>query len=150
MENFLDTLYEIEKEYYIKLPNDIRECHYNGLIHKGRLSHYIESNIDRVADFTNCKGTEGVYMMGEFYIGKSKNIKRRISIHLEEALFDVDKWNSSAWFPIPSGNEEKVRRTRTALLQGKLKVTLLSENVKDETKLIRDGYNKYKLTNRTK
>ncbi len=107
MMDYLKELYEIEKEYYIKLPNDIRECHYAGLRYKDRLSNYIEFNIERIADFSECKKTEGVYMIDELYIGKSKNIKRRIAQHLEESLFDIDRWNPATWLPIVSENKEK-------------------------------------------
>ena len=150
MSDFLKELYEIEKEYYIKLPNDIRECNYIGLRYKGTLLNYIESNIDRLVEFLNCDKNKGVYMIGDLYIGKSNNIKRRISEHLEESLFDIDRWKTSNWLPIKSGNKDKVKRIRGALSQDKLKITLLSEDVKDETKLIREWRLKYDLTNRTK
>lgn len=150
MSDFLKELYEIEKEYYIKLPNDIRECNYIGLRYKGTLLNYIESNIDRLVEFLNCDKNKGVYMIGDLYIGKSNNIKRRISEHLEESLFDIDRWKTSNWLPIKSGNKDKVKRIRGALSQDKLKITLLSEDVKDETKLIREWRLKHNLTNRTK
>ena len=150
MSDFLKELYEIEKEYYIKLPNDIRECNYIGLRYKGTLLNYIESNIDRLVEFLNCDKNKGVYMIGDLYIGKSNNIKRRISEHLEESLFDIDRWETSNWLPIKSGNKDKVKRIRGSLSQDKLKITLLSEDVKDETKLIREWRLKYNLTNRTK
>ena len=150
MSDFLKELYEIEKEYYIKLPNDIRECNYIGLRYKGTLLNYIESNIDRLVEFLNCDKNKGVYMIGDLYIGKSNNIKRRISEHLEESLFDIDRWKTSNWLPIKSGNKDKVKRIRGSLSQDKLKITLLSEDVKDETKLIREWRLKYNLTNRTK
>ena len=150
MSDFLKELYEIEKEYYIKLPNDIRECNYIGLRYKGTLLNYIESNIDRLVEFLNCDKNKGVYMIGDLYIGKSNNIKRRISEHLEESLFDIDRWETSNWLPIKSGNKDKVKRIRGSLSQDKLKITLLSEDVKDETKLIREWRLKYDLTNRTK
>ena len=150
MSDFLKELYEIEKEYYIKLPNDIRECNYIGLRYKGTLLNYIESNIDRLVEFLNCDKNKGVYMIGDLYIGKSNNIKRRISEHLEESLFDIDRWKTSNWLPIKSGNKDKVKRIRGSLSQDKLKITLLSEDVKDETKLIREWRLKYDLTNRTK
>lgn len=150
MSDFLKELYEIEKEYYIKLPNDIRECNYIGLRYKGTLLNYIESNIDRLVEFLNCDKNQGVYMIEDLYIGKSNNIKRRISEHLEESLFDIDRWKTSNWLPIKSGNKDKVKRIRGSLSQGKLKITLLSEDVKDETKLIREWRLKYDLTNRTK
>ena len=150
MSDFLKELYEIEKEYYIKLPNDIRECNYIGLRYKGTLLNYIESNIDRLVEFLNCDKNKGVYMIGDLYIGKSNNIKRRISEHLEESLFDIDRWKTSNWLPIKSGNKDKVKRIRRSLSQDKLKITLLSEDVKDETKLIREWRLKYDLTNRTK
>ena len=150
MSDFLKELYEIEKEYYIKLPNDIRECNYVGLRYKGTLLNYIESNIDRLVEFLNCDKNKGVYMIGDLYIGKSNNIKRRISEHLEESLFDIDRWKTSNWLPIKSGNKDKVKRIRGSLSQDKLKITLLSEDVKDETKLIREWRLKYDLTNRTK
>ena len=89
-------------------------------------------------------------MIGDLYIGKSNNIKRRISEHLEESLFDIDRWETSNWLPIKSGNKDKVKRIRGALSQDKLKITLLSEDVKDETKLIREWRLKHNLTNRTK
>ena len=150
MSDFLTELYAIEKEYYIKLPNDIRECNYIGLRYKGTLLNYIESNIDRLVEFLNCDKNKGVYMIGDLYIGKSNNIKRRISEHLEESLFDIDRWETSNWLPIKSGNKDKVKRIRGSLSQDKLKITLLSEDVKDETKLIREWRLKYDLTNRTK
>ena len=150
MSDFLKELYEIEKEYYIKQPNDIRECNYIGLRYKGTLLNYIESNIDRLVEFLNCDKNQGVYMIGDLYIGKSNNIKRRISEHLEESLFDIDRWETSNWLPIKSGNKDKVKRIRGSLSQDKLKITLLSEDVKDETKLIREWRLKYNLTNRTK
>ena len=150
MSDFLKELYEIEKEYYIKLPNDIRECNYIGLRYKGTLLNYIESNIDRLVEFLNCDKNKGVYMIGDLYIGKSNNIKRRISEHLEESLFDIDRWKTSNWLPIKSGNKDKVKRIRGSLSQDKLKITLLSEDVKDETKLIREWRLKHNLTNRTK
>ncbi len=150
MSDFLKELYEIEKEYYIKLPNDIRECNYIGLRYKGTLLNYIESNIDRLVEFLNCDKNKGVYMIGDLYIGKSNNIKRRISEHLEESLFDIDRWETSNWLPIKSGNKDKVKRIRGSLSQDKLKITLLSEDVKDETKLIREWRLKHNLTNRTK
>ena len=62
MSDFLKELYEIEKEYYIKLPNDIRECNYIGLRYKGTLLNYIESNIDRLVEFLNCDKNQGVYL----------------------------------------------------------------------------------------
>ncbi len=114
MSDFLKELYEIEKEYYIKLPNDIRECNYIGLRYKGTLLNYIESNIDRLVEFLNCDKNKGVYMIGDLYIGKSNNIKRRISEHLEESLFDIDRWKTSNWLPIKSGNKDKVKRMRLA------------------------------------
>ena len=150
MSDFLKELYEIEKEYYIKLPNDIRECNYIGLRYKGTLLNYIESNIDRLVEFLNYDKNQGVYMIGDLYIGKSNNIKRRISEHLEESLFDIDRWKTSNWLPIKSGNKDKVKRIRASLSKDKLKITLLSEDVKDETKLIREWRLKHNLTNRTK
>ena len=150
MKDRLKELYEIEKEYYIKLPHRIRECNYVGLRYKDSLLNYIELNIDRLVDFSNCDEFQGVYMIEDFYVGKSNNIKRRVSEHLEESLFDIDKWQPSNWLPIKSGNKEKVKRIREFLLNDKLKITLLSNDVKEETKLIKQYRLKYNLTNRTK
>lgn len=149
MSDYLQVLYEIEKEYYINLPNATRECNYKGHRYKDTLLNYIIINIDRVVDFTDCETTQGVYMIDELYIGKSIHIKRRIAEHLEESLFDISKMQPSSWLPIKSGNINKVKRIRECLNKGKLKIKLLSENMKEETKIIREGYLKYNLTNRT-
>ena len=149
-QNKLEELYEIEKEYYVKLPHETRECNYIGLRYKDTLLNYIQLNIDRIVDFSNCSGFQGVYMIEDFYIGKSNNIIRRISEHLEESLFDIDRWKPSNWLPIKSGNKEKVRKIRESLSNSKLKITLLSDDIKEETKLIKEGRQKYNLTNRTK
>lgn len=150
MNDCLKILYEIEKEYYINLPNAVRECNYLGNRYKDTLLNYIELNIDRVVDFTECEYTEGVYMIDELYIGKSIHIKRRIAEHLEESLFDISRMKPSNWLPIKSGNINKVLRIRDCLSKGKLKIKLLSEDMKNETQFIREGYLKYNLTNRTK
>ena len=36
-QNKLEELYEIEKEYYVKLPHETRECNYIGLRYKDTL-----------------------------------------------------------------------------------------------------------------
>lgn len=147
-ENLLDKLYKIEKEYYIQLPINTRKAMYLGKNYFGRLSELITKNIDIFCDFSLCDSNEGVYLLGDFYIGMSINIKRRLGEHLEEALVDSKKLKSGIKYP-KSYNKEKIEKLRDYLIKGKINITLLSENMLDEYNLIVEGRSKYNLTNKT-
>jgi len=149
--DYLKELYEIEKEYYINLPNVMREYRYKNIRYNSYIFEFIADNIDRVCDFEKCEGDVGVYLIEDIYIGKSNRIRKRIAEHLEECLYDPSKFTSDKFygFYIKSNNLEKVNRIREVLSKGKLKVTLLSDDIKKEALMIKEGYGLYNLTNRT-
>lgn len=149
--NYLEELYEIEKEYYISIPIENRKQMYEGMKYRRRLQHYIRDNIKRVCDFSECSGDYGVYLIEDIYIGKSIHIRDRIGEHLEESLIDPDSFEEGIdrSYAFKSNNENKVLNIRKILETRKLKITQLSEDVKQENTLIKEGHLKYNLVNRT-
>jgi len=78
-----------------------------------------------------------VYMINDFYIGKTKNLYNRILSHLEEAVNDT------------GGNFEKNKKIIDIIAKGKLKVSILSDNPNLEMDFIKEYYNNgYELTNK--
>jgi hypothetical protein len=149
--DYLKELYEIEKEYYINLPNVVREYQYKNIRYNSYIFEFIFNNIERVCDFEKCEGDEGVYLIEDFYIGKSNRIRKRIAEHLQECLYDPSKFTDEKFykFYIKSNNLEKVNRIRKILSDGKLKIKLLSDDTSKEALMIMNGHSMYNLTNRT-
>ena len=79
---------------------------------------------------------QGVYLIGDYYIGKSFNIKERIINHIHQT-FNFEFTNIY--------KEEKI--LYDLLNKGKIKITLLSNNQDDENELIEKYCNILPLTN---
>ena len=82
----------------------------------------------------------GVYILGDFYIGKSKNIRKRMIEHLAIHL---------PFYPTGFENLKKFKKIERYLINNELiPVKLLSLNQDDEGKLIKEYVEKgYQLTN---
>jgi predicted GIY-YIG superfamily endonuclease len=145
--NYLEELYKLESEYFTKFQHDQRESRYIGKRHTDYLKNYIGNNLDRVCNIEDIHVDSGVYLIEDFYIGKSKNIENRIAEHLAESLLNPTRLPKNDWDS--SLNREKLHKIREVLKVKKLNITILSENTADETKLIKEGYKIYNLTNKT-
>lgn len=87
--------------------------------------------------FQNPKNyTEGVYQLGNFYIGRTKDFKSRVTSHVMELI------------NFPKGcNKAKSYMLAKTLTSGKLTVKILSKNQEDEEQLIEKLYPTLPLTN---
>lgn len=84
-------------------------------------------------------GTSGVYLIEDFYIGRTKNIYSRIVSHIIEVL-EVETTKIVH-------NKEKLYLLWTILKKRRLKVKLLDKNQNKEPHYIRKLYNKLPLVN---
>lgn len=83
-----------------------------------------------------------IYLIEDFYIGKTKNLKRRIKDHIVEAALSVTVSKATS-------NIEKSDRILVALNKGKLKVKILSYDISDERSFIVSYLSKgYDLVNK--
>lgn len=142
-------------EIYMVQP-DIREMFYgNNYQFTYAYSKWTADNYKLYYDIieeVRVTSNEGVYMINDFYIGSSKNIKSRIIGHISECWYEY--WNKQLdnkydEFVYVKFNQFKANKIHNKLLNyGKLIITQLSENQEDEDYYINlylnNGYN---LTN---
>lgn len=104
---------------------------------KDILLRYIEDNI---LDFIviDSSLTSGVYLIEDFYIGKTNNIFNRMSYH----ILDGYKYIRQGYL-----NKSKCDKIEQHINNSKIKVKMLSNKQNDEKKLIEKFCNKLPLTN---
>ena len=87
----------------------------------------------------NLQVNHGVYQLGDFYIGKSKDIRARITSHVLEL---VELESEKVVF-----NTCKLYRIEEALKTGRLKVTVLDSDMEKEEYYIKKLFPSLPLTN---
>lgn len=104
---------------------------------------YIASNINSFVEFENELNTDsGVYFIEDYYIGKSKNIVKRIAQHLADTLKKKNSWN------IKNLNIKKIECLIATLKVKKLKVLILDSDMDKENDYINMHYLTSPLTNK--
>jgi len=111
------------KDKYPKIVNDM-------------LYYYVIENIDLFSEIEDSLGSEGVYFIEDFYIGRTHNIISRLSAHIIE-IFEPQK----------GSNQEKKLKIENILKYRKLKTVIISNNKNDEKELIIQYSSKYNLAN---
>lgn len=101
------------------------------------ISNILSDSFEIVDKFGKNKG---VYLIEDFYIGRSKNIKNRIVSHIKELL---ELSNKDIYIP----NREKLFLIRSILRGRKLKVVVLDEDEEKEEFWIKNKYKSMFLTN---
>lgn len=85
----------------------------------------------------------GVYLIEDFYIGQTNNINSRIAFHILECFY-------KEYGCITYVNAEKREAILKVLETRKIKVKLLTDDIKQEKKLIQEYYlNEFPLLNKT-
>lgn len=83
---------------------------------------------------------QGIYMLEDFYIGKSKNIKSRVLYHVLEVI----NMNTAEIVY----NRDKLNLIKTAIISGKLNVKIIDSDMSKEVFYIKKFYNELPLTNK--
>jgi hypothetical protein len=122
-----------ELKKLIKFITDNPECKENQKI----LFFWLVKKIDKYVDFDSTIN-KGVYMIDDVYIGRSGNIKNRITSHIMEA-FEITTSKTN--------NTKKSEYILQVLQNRKLNVKLLSTKQEDEYKLINEYSKTKKLFN---
>ena len=104
---------------------------------------YVQERIEEFVEIENPKNyISGVYFLGDFYVGKSKNIKKRISEHILDCIGkDRNPWDST--------NLDKVEAIKDLFNVGvKLKVSVLDGDMEKEREYVNKLYVDNPLTNK--
>lgn len=146
--NLLNKLEEFEKECAVDFLSHSRYNFYNRLYYHNSLDLYIEHRFkEAIEDFVEIIGIDnndiGVYKIGNFYIGQSKNLKKRFAQHLVQALYEPNKISNLNRKPL---NKEKIGSLRDSLRKGKLIIEILDTDLTKEGKYVNES--ELELTNK--
>lgn len=144
--SILDKLIDFEKSVALEYLEHIRDNFYDGKkTYKDLPTYFYYKMLENVDNFIYTPHgihISGVYQLGDFYIGRSHNMKSRIVQHLIESLYEPEKLIENN---IKKYNINKIIKTREALKSGLLKVIMLDKEYSKESEHIKNS--KFNLTN---
>jgi hypothetical protein len=137
----LDEVYKEIEDYNKKLPkNKWGSINYKDSI---SLFNYIDEFIEVNDEFGDGKG---VYLIEDFYIGRTLNIKKRLTEHIKELSFiNIGKKEIKR----RGLNLHKIKNLKAKLKIGKLNIRIIDIDCNNETKLIKQLYFKLPLVNKS-